>query len=116
MKKISVVIPMYYEEKVAEECYRRTKEVLIKIENYEHEIIFINDWSEDHTLSILKEIANNDKKVKVISFSRNFGQQSAVTAGLKYVTSDGIIGEYIIRIYDESKDRTQYIIKKINIE
>lgn len=43
MKKISVVIPMYYEEKVAEECYRRTKEVLIKIENYEHEIIFIND-------------------------------------------------------------------------
>ena len=92
MKKISVVIPMYYEEKVAEECYRRTKEVLIKIENYEHEIIFINDWSKDNTLSILKEIANNDKKVKGISFSRNFGQQSAVTAGLKYVASDGIIG------------------------
>ncbi len=91
MKKISVVIPMYYEEKVADECYNRVKKCLQEIKNYEHEIIFVNDGSKDKTLEILEGIANKDKSVKVISFSRNFGHQAAVTAGLKYVTGDAII-------------------------
>ena len=82
-KKVSLVIPMYYEEKVANECYKRVKECLKKLENYEHEIIFVNDGSKDKTLEILEEIASKDKNVKVISFSRNFGHQAAVTAGLK---------------------------------
>ena len=88
MKKVSVVIPMYYEEEVAQECYRRMSDVLRKIEGYEYEIICVNDGSQDKTLPILEEIAKNDKKVKVISFARNFGHQCAVTAGLKYVTGD----------------------------
>lgn len=91
MKKISVVIPMYYEEEVANECYNRTKAVLNGLQNYNHEIIFVNDGSKDKTLSILKEIASKDKNVKIISFSRNFGHQAAVTAGLKYVTGDCIL-------------------------
>ena len=90
-KKVSLVIPMYYEEKVANECYKRVKENLEKLENYEHEIIFINDGSKDRTLEILEEIAKEDKNVKVISFSRNFGHQAAVTAGLQYVTGDAIV-------------------------
>ena len=90
-KKISVVIPMYYEEKVVEECYRRVKENLIKLENYEYEIIFVNDGSKDRTLELLEIIANQDNNVKVISFSRNFGHQAAVTAGLQYVTGDAIV-------------------------
>ena len=90
-KKVSLVIPMYYEEKVANECYKRVKECLEKLENYEHEIIFINDGSKDRTLEILEEIASNDEKVKVISFSRNFGHQAAVTAGLKEVTGHAIV-------------------------
>ena len=90
-KKVSIVIPMYYEEKVAEECYKRVKENLEKLENYEHEIIFVNDGSKDKTLEILEEIAKNDKNVKIISFSRNFGHQAAVTAGLQYVTGDAIV-------------------------
>lgn len=88
MKKISVVIPMYYEEEVVKECYIRTKVVLNGLSNYDHEIIFVNDGSKDKTLPLLKEIANEDKKVKILSFSRNFGHQAAVTAGLKYVTGD----------------------------
>ena len=88
MKKISVVIPMYYEEEVVKECYNRTKKVLNNLDNFEHEIIFVNDGSKDKTLEILEEIANNDKNVKILSFSRNFGHQAAVTAGLKYVTGD----------------------------
>lgn len=91
MKKISVVIPMYYEEDVANECYNRTKKVLNGLENYDHEIIFVNDGSKDKTLPILKGIAKKDEKVKVISFSRNFGHQAAVTAGLKFVTGDCIL-------------------------
>ena len=91
MKKISVVIPMYYEEDVANECYNRTKKVLNGLENYDHEIIFVNDGSKDKTLPILKEIAKKDEKAKVISFSRNFGHQAAVTAGLKFVTGDCIL-------------------------
>ena len=91
MKKISVIIPMYYEEEVAEECYKRMTSVLQNIENYGYEIICINDGSRDKTLSILENLAIRDKRLKVLSFSRNFGHQCAVTAGLKYVTGDAIV-------------------------
>lgn len=92
MKKISVVIPMYYEEEVANECYNRMKKNLNELSQYDYEIIFVNDGSKDKTLEILQDIAKQDKKVKIVSFSRNFGHQAAVTAGLKYITGDcGII-------------------------
>lgn len=92
MKKISVVIPMYYEEQVAEECYERVSKVLYDLrDNYDYEILFINDGSKDNTLSILENIAKEDSKIKVISFSRNFGHQAAVTAGLKFVTGDCVV-------------------------
>ena len=91
MKKISVIIPMYYEEEVAEECYKRMTFVLQNIENYDYEIICINDGSKDKTLTILENLAIKDKRLKVLSFSRNFGHQCAVTAGLKFVTGDVIV-------------------------
>ena len=91
MKKVSVIIPMYFEELVVEECYNRVTEVLKKIENYEYEIIFVNDGSKDKTLEKLEQIAKNDDNTKIISFSRNFGHQAAVTAGLKDVTGDAIV-------------------------
>ena len=88
MKKISVVIPMYYEEEVAKECYNKMTEVLKKIDGYDYELICVNDGSKDKTLPILEELAEKDNKLKVVSFARNFGHQCAVTAGLKYVTGD----------------------------
>ena len=91
MKKISLVVPMYYEEKVVNECYKRLTEVLGRIENYEYEIIFINDGSKDKTLELLEEIAKKDARVKILSFTRNFGHQAAVTAGLKHVSGDAIV-------------------------
>ena len=91
MKKISVIVPMYYEEKVAEECYKRLTTCLQKLIDYTYEIIIIDDGSKDKTLEILENIASKDDKVKVISFSRNFGHQAAVTAGLKHVSGDAII-------------------------
>lgn len=91
MKKISVVVPMYCEEEVAKECYNRLTTICKSLENYEYELIFVNDGSVDKTLPILENLATNDKNVKIISFSRNFGHQCAVTAGLKYVTGDAIV-------------------------
>ena len=92
MKKISVVIPMYYEEEVVDICYKRVVNNLKKLsDKYNYEIIFINDGSKDSTLEILKKIASNDDNVKIISFSRNFGHQAAVTAGIRNVTGDAII-------------------------
>jgi len=91
MKKVSVVVPMYYEEEVANECYNRLAKVLKNIQNYEYEIVFVNDGSKDKTLEILEEIASQDKNVKILSFARNFGHQAAVTAGIKYVTGDSVV-------------------------
>lgn len=91
MKKISIVIPMYFEEEVVNECYLRLKNVLTSLEGYEYEIIFVDDGSKDKTLQMLSQIANEDRNTKVISFSRNFGHQAAVTAGLKFVTGDCVL-------------------------
>ena len=91
MKKISIVIPMYHEEEVVNECYNRITNVSQSLDNYDYEIIFINDGSKDKTLELLESIAEEDKRVKVISFSRNFGHQCAVTAGLQYVTGDAVV-------------------------
>lgn len=88
LKKISFVIPAYCEEEVIEECYKRIKQCVQKAQGYEYEIIFVNDGSIDKTLEILEKIAEKDTEVKVLSFSRNFGHQAAVTAGLKAITGD----------------------------
>ena len=74
MKKISIVIPVYNEEKVLEISYNKIKDILENIEQYDYEIVFINDGSKDSTFSILEKISNENNRVRVISFSRNFGQ------------------------------------------
>jgi len=89
MKKlISVVIPMYYEEENVFLCYDRLTKVL---EPYSYELIFVNDGSCDKTFSYLEELSVKDEKVKVISFSRNFGHQMAVSAGISYAKGDAVV-------------------------
>ena len=88
MKKISAIIPMYNEEKVVKECYKRMTNVLTNLNDYDYEIVFIDDGSKDKTFNLLQEIAILDTKVKIISFTRNFGHQSAVIAGLKVVDGE----------------------------
>lgn len=86
---LSVVIPMYFEEDVVRECYKRLTSVLHN--RYRYELIFVNDGSTDRTLPLLEEIAAADKQVKVISFARNFGHQAAVTAGIHKAAGDAIV-------------------------
>jgi dolichol-phosphate mannosyltransferase len=86
-KTLSIIVPCYNEEAVIEVSYHHIKNVLSNLD-LESRIIFINDGSKDKTLDILCAIAEKDKSVKVISFSRNFGHQKAVTAGIHHCTSD----------------------------
>ncbi|MGL4913031.1 MAG: glycosyltransferase family 2 protein, partial [Romboutsia sp.] len=92
MKKlISVVVPMYFEEKVVDECYRRLTDVMKALHKYSYEIIFVNDGSTDNTLPSLMEFAKEDRNIKIIDFARNFGHQIAVTAGIKEAKGDAVI-------------------------
>jgi len=88
MESLSIIVPCYNEEAVINESYSRLRKVLDSIKTHQSEIIFINDGSQDKTAEILSSIAANDKQVKVLHFSRNFGHQPAVTAGIHYCTSD----------------------------
>ena len=91
MKKISVVVPMYYEEEIVDDCYHELKGVLTNIVNYDYEFIFINDGSKDMTLELLEKLAKKDNKVKIVSLANNFGHQAAVSAGLKFVNGDVVV-------------------------
>lgn len=90
MEKVAVIVPCYNEEAVLRESYRRTKAALAHLSN-PAEIIYINDGSRDQTRALLDEIAAADPSVKVIHFSRNFGHQPAVTAGIHHCDADWAI-------------------------
>ncbi|MFL0250059.1 glycosyltransferase family 2 protein [Clostridium neuense] len=89
-KLVSIVVPMYYEEDVANECYKRLKSTMER-NSIKYELIFVDDGSRDDTLNILRNIAALNNKVKVISFSRNFGHQIAVTAGINKAKGDAVV-------------------------
>jgi glycosyltransferase involved in cell wall biosynthesis len=86
----SVVVPLYNEELVIDESYRRLKEVMEKTkENYE--IIFVNDGSKDSTREIVESICKKDDRIKLVNFSRNFGHQAAITAGMDLASGNAVI-------------------------
>lgn len=92
MKKISIIVPAYNEEEVLKLFYKETKKVLEKVkEIYDYELIFVDDGSKDNTLKILKNLNQKDKKVNIISFSRNFGKEAGMYAGLIYSKGDLIV-------------------------
>lgn len=86
----SVVIPMYNEELVVEATYNRLKNVMDTIED-RYELVFVNDGSRDKTVEILSEICEKDPSVKLVDFSRNFGHQIAITAGMDFSEGDTIV-------------------------
>lgn len=91
MKKISIIVPVYNEQVILKKSYEKIKENIDKIENYSFEIIFINDGSSDSSWLILEQIATEDKDVKAINLSRNFGTQSAIMAGLRSSVGDAAV-------------------------
>lgn len=88
--ELSVVIPVFNEEKNVDLLHKRLSEVVKKISG-EYELLFVNDGSRDHTLDLVKKIASQDAHIRYINFSRNFGHQIAVTAGLDYCSGNTIV-------------------------
>ena len=121
---LTIIIPCYNEELLIEKTYQRVNTVLEKLSNYESSIIFINDDSKDKTADKLNIIASQNSNVKVIHFSRNFGHQAAVTAGINNTETDlaiiidadlqdppELFGE-MLDLYNSSKCNAIYCVRK----
>ena len=89
-KKITTVVSVYNEELSLKHFYEVTVQVLENLE-WDYEMVFVNDGSSDSIIDILRSFANINSKVKVVNFSRNFGHEAAMIAGIDYATGDGIV-------------------------
>lgn len=107
-KLISVVMPVFNEEKGLDNFYSRLKSVLDKLD-YNFELIFVNDGSIDGSLNILKSLYKNDKRIKILNLSRNFGHQNALTSGM-----DQAKGEAVILLDVDLEDNPKYIASFID--
>nr|WP_315028067.1 glycosyltransferase family 2 protein [uncultured Chryseobacterium sp.] len=91
MKKVSIVIPAHNEEGNVALVHEKIKEVFSELKNYNFEIIFVNDGSRDNTQQKLEELSQEYEEVKFIEFSRNFGHQPAVKAGMDHAFGNAVI-------------------------
>ena len=91
MKKISIIIPAYNEEESLPYLIEKLKKLLNSIKNYEFEILFINDGSQDKKLELIKKYRTEDNRISYVNFSRNFGKETAMIAGLDYAKGDAVI-------------------------
>ena len=87
--ELSIIIPIYNEEGNLPKLYDRLTKVANSL-NVSYELIFVNDGSRDNSLPLIISFANQDKHVKYINFSRNFGHQIAVTAGIDYCKGEAV--------------------------
>lgn len=90
-KLLSLIVPVFNEEEVLPVSYARMSAAMQALTGYDYEIIYVNDGSRDGTMKQLRAIAKEHKEVRVISFSRNFGHQLAVTAGMDNARGDALI-------------------------
>lgn len=90
-KTLSIIIPCFNEEVVIEETHRRLHDVLGTLSDLEIELIYIDDGSEDGTLGVLKNLQARDSCIRIVSFSRNFGHQIAISAGIENASGDAVV-------------------------
>lgn len=88
MDKISAIVPCYNEEQALPYLYQELIKVANLMSNQDFEFIFVNDGSKDKTLDVIRELRKKDKRVRYVSFSRNFGKEAAIYAGLEASTGD----------------------------
>lgn len=110
MDKISIVVPCYNEEEALPFFYKAIVEVMKKMEPVEFEIIYVNDGSKDNTLGLLRELAKQDSRMRYISFSRNFGKEAAMYAGLKATT-----GDYVAVMDADLQDPPELLVEMYDI-
>lgn len=90
-KVVSIVVPCYNEEDSLPHLYEEVKKIMAEIPGYTWELLFINDGSRDHTMSIIREMAVHDSRISYVDLSRNFGKENAMLAGFDYVKGDCMI-------------------------
>lgn len=90
LNKLSIVAPCYNEEAALPAFYKATRDMLQKL-GLEYEFVFVDDGSTDKTFEILRDIARADTRVKILSFSRNFGHPAAISAGLAHAEGDAVV-------------------------
>lgn len=105
--KYSIVVPVYNEEEVIHETYRRLTEVMRSTKEA-YELLFVNDGSRDRTAEIIKEYSEQDPAVVLLDFARNFGHQIAITAGMDYAR-----GEAVVVIDADLQDPPELILEMI---
>ena len=110
MEKISVIVPCYNEEETINYFYKEITKVAEKLKKYEFEFLFIDDGSRDNTLEIIKKLSSTDKRVRYISFSRNFGKEAAMFAGLEHVD-----GDYVTIMDADLQDPPAMLIDMLDI-
>ena len=91
MKKISIIIPAYNEQESLPILYEILTKLMDSMENYQFEVLFINDGSKDKTIEIIKELRQKDERICYVDFARNFGKEIAMIAGLDYATGDCVV-------------------------
>ena len=104
MDKISIIVPCYNEEAAIPLFYREFSKVMNKMKQVKFELLFINDGSIDNTLKEIKKLAKPNKEIKYISFSRNFGKEAAIYAGLEHST-----GDYVTLLDVDLQDPPEFI-------
>lgn len=109
MEKISIVVPCYNEEKALPYFYKEIDKVSKKMKSLVFELLFVDDGSNDRTLEVLKDLSKEDKRVKYLSFSRNFGKESAIYAGLENST-----GDYVTLMDADLQDPPELLSKMYN--
>ena len=87
-EKISIIVPCYNEEESLPIFYKEIDKISKEMKSVDFEFLFINDGSKDKTLEILRKLAKKDKRVRYVSFSRNFGKEAGMWAGLENATGD----------------------------
>lgn len=91
MKKVSILIPCYNEEKSLPYLYPELKNLMDSQSAYDWEVLLVNDGSADHTIDLLKELREKDQRINYLDLTRNFGKENAMLAGFDYVTGDCMI-------------------------
>lgn len=109
MKKISFVIPCYRSEHTLPHVIAEIEEKMETMEQYEYDIFLVNDCSPDGTFNVIRELCEKHANIKGIDFSKNFGQHSALMAGLRY--SDG---DYVVCLDDDGQTPANEVDKLLN--
>ena len=109
MKKISITIPCYKSQDTIEKLVKGIKEEFKKHDNFDYEIILVNDCSPDNTYEVIKKLAKKDEHIIVLDLAKNFGESSALMAAYSKVS-----GDYVVRMDDDGEHDPKYLFTLVD--